>query len=250
MKAKDKIVKQLRSEAGAISRRDLLKHMSLAGSVAALSGVPSAQAADASTALPVKQIPVREAFETLTAAESETLDAFVSRILPSDANGPGAYEARAVHFIDRALAGPLSSQRATYAAGLSALNEYTNATYSRDFHLLAESEQDDVIAALEEGELTDYGGATVQFFNMVRTHTIEGTFSDPYYGGNRGFVGWDMLGYPGVRLGSTEEDVRKGEALEPSRQSAYDMGPYTKDPVREPQAHRTSDVSGGQSYGH
>lgn len=250
MKAKEKIVKQLESEAGAISRRDLLKHMSLAGSVAALSGMPSAQAAVASTDSPVTQIPVREAFETLTAAESETLDAFVSRILPSDGNGPGAYEARATHFIDRALAGPMSNQRATYAAGLSALNEYTNATYSRNFHLLTATEQDDVITALEAGELTDYAGATVQFFNMVRTHTIEGTFSDPYYGGNRGFVGWDMLGYPGVRLGSTVEDVSKGEALEPSRQSAYDMGPYTKDPVRAPQASQAPDVSGGLTYGH
>ena len=32
---------------------------------------------------------------------------------------------------------------------------------------------------------------------MVRTHTLQGTFGDPYYGGNANFVGWDLIGYPG-----------------------------------------------------
>ena len=32
---------------------------------------------------------------------------------------------------------------------------------------------------------------------MVRTHTLQGTFGDPYYGGNANFVGWDLIGFPG-----------------------------------------------------
>ena len=43
------------------------------------------------------------------------------------------------------------------------------------------------------------------FFALVRTHTLQGTFSDPYYGGNVNFVGWDMVGYPGVRVAVTAD---------------------------------------------
>ena len=63
---------------------------------------------------------------------------------------------------------------------------------------------------------------------MVRSHTIDGTFSDPYYGGNQNFVGWDMIRYPGIRLGASENDVSQGGELEPNHQSAYDHPTYTK----------------------
>jgi Gluconate 2-dehydrogenase subunit 3 len=48
-----------------------------------------------------------EALETLTATEADTLEAIVACLIPSDENGPGATEARAAHYIDRALIGPL-----------------------------------------------------------------------------------------------------------------------------------------------
>lgn len=249
MKKKEEIERELvLDKRTAISRRSLLKHMTLAGSVAAL-GVSSTQlpVVNAATTSELPQIRVREAFETLTSVESETLDAMVSRIIPSDENGPGAHEARAVHFIDRALAGPMAAQRAAYANGLLALNDYTLATQSKTFPLLSASEQDAVLEAMETGGLTGYPGASTSFFNIVRTHAIEGTFSDPYYGGNRNFVGWDMLGYPGVRMGSTVDDVSKGESLEPSRQSAYDIPPYTKDPVR---LSSNAQASGSSAHGH
>ena len=41
---------------------------------------------------------------------------------------------------------------------------------------------------------------------MVRQHTLQGTFCDPYYGGNTGFVGWDILSYPGIRMSVSEQD--------------------------------------------
>jgi len=36
------------------------------------------------------------------------------------------------------------------------------------------------------------------FFDRVRTHTMEGMFSDPIYGGNRDKAGWKLIGFPGV----------------------------------------------------
>ena len=66
------------------------------------------------------------------------------------------------------------------------------------------------------------------FFALLRNHTIDGTFCDPYYGGNRDFVGWDMMQYPGIKLSASETDVRQGAASEPNHQSAYDNATYTK----------------------
>ncbi len=83
-----------------LSRRNLFKHVGIAGAAAALSGAPVVESAAAQTpAAP----PHREALETLTAAEGDTLEAIVARLIPTDENGPGAAEARAAHYIDRAL---------------------------------------------------------------------------------------------------------------------------------------------------
>ena len=65
---------------------------------------------------------------------------------------------------------------------------------------------------------------------MVRSHVIQGTFSDPFYGGNMNFVGWDLIGYPGVRTAVTENDQRRLEAddLRPYRRSAYEWDEFNK----------------------
>src|SRR4030095_7268161 len=96
---------------GLVSRRDVLKRVGVAGAAAAMPIEAIAQA-------------TREPFETLTAAEGATLEAIVSRLIPADANGPGAAEARAARYIDRALGGYLSSFVAAYRVGLSGIESY------------------------------------------------------------------------------------------------------------------------------
>ena len=48
-------------------------------------------------------------------------DRIAELLIPSDEHGPGATEAMAVRYIDRALAGALTKQRAAYRVGLAAL---------------------------------------------------------------------------------------------------------------------------------
>ena len=57
---------------------------------------------------------------------------------------------------------------------------------------------------------------TTPFFTLMRTHTIQGTFCDPAYGGNAGFVGWDLIRYPGLRLAVTADDQRMALPPKPS----------------------------------
>lgn len=236
--------------APSLSRRDLLKGVGLTGAalMAGTSGSVIAQSPASQSqgmqASPMR-IPVTEAFETLTSAESAALDAFASRILPSDDGTPGAHEARAVHYIDRGLTSAMAASRELYAAGLAALDAHAMEVGGSPFNMLAPSDQDAIIDAMTRNAIPQYPALNSAFFNTVRTHTIDGTFSDPYYGGNRDFVGWDLIGYPGVRAVSSPDEISQGRALAPSRQSAYDMPPYTKDPVGPASAQ-----TGGATHGH
>ena len=222
-----------------VSRRELLKRAGLAG--AALTIPVSARPAEA----PHKAVPYekgvryeepdtaqsaarREPLENLTAAESDLLEAICARIVPTDANGPGAREARAAHYIDRALGGALKESREAYRAGFAAFDRYCRSSRGSAFTDLPARDQDSVLIDVETGAATGFTGSSAAFFGMVRTHTLQGTFGDPYYGGNANFVGWDLLGYPGIRLNVTVEDQRLGAKVAPNHRSAYDHDMFTK----------------------
>lgn len=220
-----------------LSRRHLLRGVGLAGAAAATSlTVPGverpAKAADAPSATGSL-----EALETLNAGEAETLEAIVARIIPTDENGPGAKEARAAHFIDRSLAGPLMALRPAYAAGLAAVDAYAQSSKGKPFAELSEKDQDAVLTDMEKNTATGFTPNSAAFFTLLRTHTIQGTFADPYYGGNANFVGWDLVGYPGLRMGVSEDEqkLKKPPTL---RKSAYDGGMF---------GHNTG---GGMGHGH
>jgi gluconate 2-dehydrogenase gamma chain len=212
------------------ARRELLKRIGLAGAAAAVPAgalAPSAAARAAQPPAPIAQAP-REALETLTAAESDTLEAIVARLIPTDENGPGAAEARAANYIDRALTGPLASSRRAYAAGLAALDSYAQSSKGALFASLAPKDQDAVLSDMEKNVAKGFTPNSSAFFNLLRTHTIQGTFCDPYYGGNADFVGWDLIGYPGVRIAVSADDQRLGAGLKPNHKSAYDNAMFAK----------------------
>jgi gluconate 2-dehydrogenase gamma chain len=214
----------------AISRRALLKRIGVA-STAAVVPVPvttPARHEHADVQAPAAAAPAREAYETLTAAESEVLEAVTARLIPADENGPGAKEARAAHYIDRALAGPLSGFRANYTVGLAALNAYAESKKGSPFARLSTADQDAVLTDVQTGMATGFPAASSIFFALLRTHTIEGTFGDPYYGGNANFVGWDLIGYPGVRTSVGAAEQQMNVKINPNHRSAYDFAMFRK----------------------
>lgn len=212
------------------SRRNLLKGVGLAGAAAvstiATSHVIAADSANRQSDS-IREVP-REALEALTAEEAETLAAICDCLIPSDEHGPGAREARAVHYIDKSLASHNSGVRHNYSVGLNAINEFARKTRGKSFPELLLDQQNSILLAVQTNKISGFIPNGSGFFNMLRSHTIDGTFCDPYYGGNQDFVGWDMLQYPGVRLGVSEADVAAGASLPPNHQSAYDHSTYTK----------------------
>ena len=123
---------------------------------------------------------------TLNPVQVEALVALTSRIIPSVDGRPGAREAGAVYFIDRALATFNASQRALYDEGIADLNQRAlrKANAATGFAALAPAEQDDVIREIE----------TTPFFHAARFDTIVGTLALPAWGGNREYLGWHLLG--------------------------------------------------------
>jgi gluconate 2-dehydrogenase gamma chain len=225
-----------------ITRRDLLRGVGLAAAAAAApphheggaSPVLDRPARDTVAQAAVNAARTREAYENLTAAEADTLEAIAALLIPSDASGPGATEARAVHYIDRALGGALAASKPAYSAGLAAFDRYCRMTRGGPFLSLSPTDQVSVLIDVEAGSATGSGagftGSSAQFFAMVLNHTRQGTFCDPYYGGNANYVGWDLLGYPGVRTtvsAADQQQLEKG-TLKPVRRSAYDNETFNK----------------------
>jgi gluconate 2-dehydrogenase gamma chain len=221
-----------------LSRREWLKRAGCASAAATV--VPlSALVRRRPTGLP--PIAQTQTLETLTVKEAETLGAMVARLIPSEETGPGATEAHAATYIDRALADALAASRDASRSGLASVDTYARATKGAPFAQLSHADQDAVLSDMEQGVATGFSAGSAVFFTLVRTHTIQGTFGDPYYGGNANLVGWDLIGYPGIRLAVSADDQRLTPKPAPTHRSAYDHDMFSK-PARTP-------VNGGRSDG-
>jgi len=143
-----------------------------------------------------------------------TIAAFAERLMPSAPGKPGARDAGVLNYIDLALAGAYEDLQDVYRRGLAQLDAYCQTTHKESFAQLPAARQDEVISALETGKATGFTWPTAQeFFNTVRTHTMEGMFADPIYGGNKDFAGWRLVGFPGAQAIFTPADMQNTKAF-------------------------------------
>jgi X-X-X-Leu-X-X-Gly heptad repeat protein len=114
------------------------------------------------------------------------IESVAAQIIPTD-DSPGAREAGAVHFIDRALTTFDQDKQAAYTQGLKELRSKTQELYSgaNTFSRLNSDQQIRVLTAME----------STPFFAQVRLHTIVGFFANPEYGGNQEKIGWNLVGF-------------------------------------------------------
>ncbi len=143
-----------------------------------------------------------------------TVAAFAERLMPGAPGKPGAHDANVINYIDLALAGAYADQQDFYRRGLAQLDAYCHKTYDQPFVKLSAAQQDEVIGALEQGKASEFEFPTAPaFFNTLRTHTMEGMFADPVYGGNKDFAGWKLVGFPGAQLFYTQADLASNQAF-------------------------------------
>ncbi|MBS1019881.1 gluconate 2-dehydrogenase subunit 3 family protein [Gluconobacter cerinus] len=178
-----------------------------------------------------------------TPDEYRLLESATERLFPQDQHGPGALALGVAEFIDRQMETPYAQgdnwymsapfvqgpanlgyqlpfvPRDLYRKGLQGLDAYTRQQHGKSFPDLPVAEQDAILTALEGGSVSlgDIPGRV--FFEQLRTNTLEGVFSDPLYGGNRGLGGWLMLGFPGARADFMDWVNQDG--------AAYPFGPVS-----------------------
>ncbi len=167
------------------SRRSFLARAAGAGVAWLVLDRETVDEALAHAAHAVRQQPA-PAFRVLAADEAADLSAVASRIVPTT-DTPGATEAGVIYFIDRAIGAEQKRARALLARGVAdlrvrAAKRTTGATRSA---ALAPADQDAILLDIEKGD----------FFHAMRFLTMVGMFGDPSWGGNRGGIGWKLLGF-------------------------------------------------------
>ena len=213
------------------NRRRLLQAAALTPAAAILPlrvvAVSEAQAAAPNYAQPPERF--------FSSTETSFVEAAVARIIPADELGPGAKEAGVADFIDRQLAGPYGRAEAWYMQGpwrhgekeqgyqlkLTPAQLYRAAIADIDAHARKEHGdktfaqldakiQDAMLHSLEKGDLELPHASADAFFDMLVQNTVEGFLADPMYGGNRDFIGWKLIGFPGPRYNYVAEIERHG----------------------------------------
>jgi gluconate 2-dehydrogenase gamma chain len=203
-----------------LSRNELLKRAGVLGAAAA---VPTVLAPDAAQA--EAELEEMRQMKALSPREAQTVAAVCNRLIPSDATGPGAREAKVARYIDRALAGDLRAFRPAYTAAILALDSYARAKHGAAFAALHPDKQDAVLTDMDLNRATPSAfvpnGKAV--FEMFRTHALQGMFGDPMHGGNANFVGWKLVRFPGPRLVISERDQRLNVKPKSSLKSTYSI---------------------------
>jgi gluconate 2-dehydrogenase gamma chain len=188
----------------------------------------------------------------LSAAQAALLAAVVDRLIPADNLGPSASQAGVVGYIDGAL-NQETDRGATFLGNLDAIESLaeqagaqspgnTQTTGSTQttagmqsgsgaqaqggFASLAADQQDAILGAIQGGKAAGFTPDSTVFFLTLREYTLEGMFADPYYGGNRGFAGWHLIGFPGIRLTVPASEQQLDVKPQTVDKSVYDYGEF------------------------
>jgi len=103
-----------------------------------------------------------------------------------------------VHYIDLALITDLKELRPAYSRGIQHMEALAHEVTGGTFAELQFTDQTNVLQKLEHDHTPITEGLSGrEFFELMRKHTLEGSFSEPTHGGNRDSIGWKVLGFVG-----------------------------------------------------
>jgi gluconate 2-dehydrogenase gamma chain len=138
----------------------------------------------------------------LSEPDAALLGAIADRIIPAD-RWPGGRENGVVTFIDRQLAGPYHRLKDRYRTGLDAMSDTCMKRFGKRFEALSPDAQDALLREMESGALRDgpwKDGFGRRFFEMLRSHAMQGYYGSPRHGGNPDYASYRMMGidYPPI----------------------------------------------------
>lgn len=125
----------------------------------------------------------------------ETLRTVVDCLIPPD-EFPGAYDAGVCDYLTRLFETDLRDEAEFFMNGVDGIDLEARARFGKHFSDLTSDQQTCTLEAIEQGEvLTPWPIPPERFFKMLVSTTVEGFYSDPQQGGNRGAVSWVMTGF-------------------------------------------------------
>ena len=144
--------------------------------------------------------PSSSQFQFFSPEEAREIDAMCARIIPTDST-PGAREAGAIYFIDRALVTFAVDDQKTYKEGLPGLQAKTRELFPSvaRFSEATPEQQDEILRSIDDHAPQNRrpfrsGDSHNSFFETVRLHALVAFLVDPESGGNRDAVGWKVIG--------------------------------------------------------
>lgn len=212
------------------SRRDfLLKSLTLIPAVSITGGMvatTSANAASETASTPASPATYSPTF--FKPDEWAFVNAACARLIPADEMGPGAVEAGVPEFLDRHLQTPYANGSVWYTqgpyveagpefgyqgrknlseiirSGIRGVINWTSKNKGQAFDALNQAEQEELLKGLEKGTIQLEEMEAKTFFDYFLGEVRNGFFADPSHGGNKGMVGWKLIGYPGMRADYTD----------------------------------------------
>ena len=116
-------------------------------------------------------------------------------MIPPD-DFPGAYDAGVCDYLKRLFRTDLASQSGFFYAGVYGIDAEALARFNTHFVDLTPEKKIVTLAGIESGDLkSSWSISPSRFFEMLVNTTVEGYYSDPQQGGNRGAVSWIMTGF-------------------------------------------------------
>ncbi|KAF1030982.1 MAG: Gluconate 2-dehydrogenase subunit 3 [Pseudomonas sp.] len=159
-----------------------------------------------------------------TGEEWAFINAAVAHLIPADAMGPGALEAGVPEYIDRQMNTPYAAgalwfmqgpfkadappemgwqsklvPKDIYRLGIAATDAWCKAMNGKVFAEQDSATREKLLHQLEVGDAQFDAVPAKIFFSLLLQNTKEGFFCDPIHGGNKGMVGWTLIGFPGAR---------------------------------------------------
>lgn len=134
-------------------------------------------------------------YRFFTPEEAKCVIALCEQIIPKD-ESPGATEAGVIHYIDRQLSEVFYYDQETYRQGIKNLDDLSAKKYSKAFEELDFDTQTRLLIAMESNQMDEKewpSGKPSDFFNLVRSHTMQGFYGSPIHGGNKDFMSFEML---------------------------------------------------------
>ena len=170
-----------------VSRRDFMAGLTAVGGTWIAGAIACRDSADPAmtTHLPADGAAPPRELKFLTTDEFTEVEAITARIIPTD-DTPGAKEAGVAWFIDQGLSTFGKDEQPLVRGGLVTLARDVARAHrgKRRLSELTAEQQDAVLKSMEE----------TPFFGFTRFVTIAGLLALPKYGGNKDFIGWDLVG--------------------------------------------------------